>query len=63
MGVSRSLGILLGQAVAAGVLSARLAASGGAFLPSFHAAYAVVAVLTAFGIGLAAVRDRRDPPS
>lgn len=61
MGVSRSLGLLLGQAIGGGVLSARLAANANAFLPSFHQTYAVVALLTAAGIALAAVRDRSDP--
>ena len=58
MGVARTLGLLLGVSVAGGLLSARLAANGGAFLPSFHQVYWVVFGVTSAGIGLAAVRDR-----
>ena len=56
MGVSRQLGLILGQAAAGGVLTARLAANGGEFLPSFHETYLVVAALTALGVVLSAVR-------
>ena len=58
MGVSRSLGLLLGQAVAAGLLTARLAAHDDDFLPSYHEVFAVVALITLPGVALAAVRDR-----
>jgi MFS family permease len=59
MGVSRTLGLLLGTSTAGTLLSARLVANAGAFLPSFQQVYWVVAVVTALGIGLAAVRDTR----
>ncbi len=58
MGVSRTLGLLLGVSAAAGLLSARLVANGNAFLPSFHQVYWVVLAVTCLGVGLAAVRDR-----
>ncbi|MEK7215005.1 MAG: MFS transporter, partial [Chloroflexota bacterium] len=58
MGVSRSLGMLSGQTLAGGLLSARLAANRGAFLASFHETYAAVATVTALGIAFAAVRSR-----
>jgi EmrB/QacA subfamily drug resistance transporter len=59
MGVSRTLGLLLGVSAAGTLLSARLVANEGAFLPSFQQVYWVVAAVTALGIWLAAVRDRR----
>ncbi len=58
MGVSRSIGLMLGQAVAAGILSAQLIVNNGAFLPSLHQTYIVIAILTTFGVVLAAVRGR-----
>ncbi|HEX2034318.1 MAG TPA: DHA2 family efflux MFS transporter permease subunit, partial [Chloroflexota bacterium] len=61
MGVARTLGLLLGVSAPAGLLSARLAASSNAFLPSFHQVYWMVFAVTCAGIWLAAVRDRRPP--
>ncbi len=58
MGVSRSLGLLFGQAVAAELLTVRLAANGGAFLPSYHQVFLLVTAVILTGIPLAAVRDR-----
>jgi EmrB/QacA subfamily drug resistance transporter len=58
MGVSRTLGLLLGVSAAGTLLSARLAANAGDFLPSFRQVYWVIAAVTAPGIALAAVRDR-----
>jgi EmrB/QacA subfamily drug resistance transporter len=58
MGVSRTIGTLLGQSVTAGLLTARLAARGDDFVPSYHEVFAVVALVTFLGVGLAAVRDR-----
>lgn len=60
MGVSRTLGLLLGVSAAGSLLSARLVANGNAFLPSLHQVYWVVLAVTCLGVGLAAVRDR--PP-
>jgi EmrB/QacA subfamily drug resistance transporter len=57
MGVSRSLGSLFGQAAAAGLLTARLAAHDGDFLSSYHEVFALVVLVTLLGAGLAAVRD------
>jgi MFS family permease len=62
MGVSRSLGLALGQSVAAGLLAAGLAAGGEpALVPSFHRVYLVVALLGLLGAGLASVRDTPRP--
>ena len=58
MGVSRTLGLLLGVSAAGTLLSARLVANGDAFLPSFQQVYWVVAAVAAVGIWLAAVRTR-----
>jgi EmrB/QacA subfamily drug resistance transporter len=58
MGLSRTLGLLLGVSVGGTLLSARLLANGGDFLPSFRQVYWVIAAATAAGIWLAAVRDR-----
>ncbi len=63
MGVSRSLGLLFGQAVAAEFLTARLAANDGAFVPSYQEVFIVVAAVTLVGAALAAVRDRGTPRS
>ena len=61
MGVSRTLGLLLGTSAAATLLSARLVANAGAFLPSFHQVYWVVTAVTVVGIYFAAVRDAPPP--
>ncbi|MCL6646242.1 MAG: MFS transporter, partial [Dehalococcoidia bacterium] len=61
MGVSRSLGMLFGQAVTAQLLTARLVAHGGAFLPSYHEVSVLVAAVIVVGAAFAAVRDRRPP--
>ncbi len=61
MGVSRTLGLLLGQAIGGSLLASQLIASHGDFVSSFHQTYLVVGVLTAFGIGLAAVRSSSRP--
>lgn len=58
MGVSRSLGLLFGQAVAAELLTARLSANGGAFLPSYHEVFVLVTAVIITGIPLAAVRGK-----
>jgi MFS family permease len=58
MGVSRTLGLLLGVSAAGTLLSARLQANAGDFLPSFRQVYWVVVAVSALGIPLAAIRDR-----
>lgn len=60
MGVSRQVGMLTGQTLAAGVLSARLAATGGDFGRSLDTTFLAVALATAVGIPLAAVRARNE---
>lgn len=57
MSISRTLGMLFGSAVAAGLLSARLVANNGAFVPSYHQVFLVVIVVTVLGAFLASVRD------
>jgi EmrB/QacA subfamily drug resistance transporter len=57
MGVSRSLGLLFGQAFAGEILTARLVANNGAFLPSYHQVFYLVIAVCLVGIALAAVRD------
>ncbi|CAA9269681.1 MAG: Uncharacterized MFS-type transporter [uncultured Chloroflexi bacterium] len=59
MGLARTLGLLLGVSVGGTLLSARLLANDGDFLPSFRQVYWVITAVTAAGIWLAAVRDRR----
>jgi EmrB/QacA subfamily drug resistance transporter len=57
MGVSRTLGLLLGTSTAATLLSARLVANADAFLPSFREVYLAVTAVTVVGVWFAAVRD------
>ena len=61
MSVSRSLGIVLGQSIVAGLLSAWLASTGD-FLTAFHQTYVVVALVAVGATALAAMRDRKTPP-
>ena len=58
MGVSRTLGLLLGTSAAATLLSARLVANADAFLPSFREVYLAITAITLAGIYFAAIRDR-----
>ena len=62
MGLSRTLGLLLGVSIGGTLLSARLVANGDDFLTSFRQVYWVIAAVTAAGIWLAAVRDRPTLP-
>jgi EmrB/QacA subfamily drug resistance transporter len=62
MGVSRTLGALLGQSLAAGLLTARLVAREGDFVTSYHDVFAIVALVTFLGVGLSATRDRVSAP-
>ena len=59
MSVSRTLGMLAGQSMVAGLLTARLVVHGGEFTPSYHEAFLLVVVVTLTGLALAAVRDPR----
>lgn len=57
MSLSRSIGGLLGAAIVAGFLSARLIANGGAFVPSYHESFTIILVVALIGAVLAWIRD------
>ncbi|MBI2755914.1 MAG: MFS transporter [Chloroflexi bacterium] len=59
MGVSRSLGVATGAAMAAGLFTARMAVNGGHILASFREVYGLVVLIALIGAALAALRDGR----
>lgn len=61
MSLARNIGSLLGSAIAAGLLSARLIANDQAFVPSYQQAFLAVAIVTLAGAALAWVRDPNAP--
>jgi EmrB/QacA subfamily drug resistance transporter len=58
LGVSRTVGLLLGVALGGAGLSARVAAHGGSFLDGFHDVYWFVSVVAFVGVAVATIRDR-----
>ena len=56
--MNRTIGILLGSSLVAGLLSARLLASNGDFLSSYHELFWITAGITILGAGLASIRDQ-----